>query len=319
MDAPVVLISAAVWDRQAAALSAAAPGLETVLFRPGDLVTADDLALVTVAFSSDDLYPASTPSFMRICLDAPALSWLQIFSAGVDHPVFAMVRDRGVRLTTASGAAAIPIAHHVVLCVLALAHDLPGFLRDQQQKMWRPRGIDDVEHRTLGVVGMGPIGTEVARLGVQFGMSVVGMRRSVSGAEPCETWTFERLDELLGRVDDLVLAVPLTTETRGMLGDRELRLLRPGARIVNVGRGELIDEPALVEHLRSGHLGGAALDVFTTEPLPPESPLWEMTNVIVTPHTSGETRLASLRTEELFVDNLGRWVRGEPLRNEVTT
>jgi phosphoglycerate dehydrogenase-like enzyme len=104
-----------------------------------------------------------------------------------------------------------------------------------------------------------------------------------------------------------------------MLGDRELRLLRPGARIVNVGRGELIDEPALVEHLRSGHLGGAALDVFTTEPLPPESPLWEMTNVIVTPHTSGETRLASLRTEELFVDNLGRWVRGEPLRNEVTT
>jgi phosphoglycerate dehydrogenase-like enzyme len=317
MNAPVLLCSRSIWDRLEPELRGAAPGLDAVLLTPGDRITDDDVARITVAFSSPDLYPSATPALMRICLDAPNLQWFQAFSAGVDHPVFGMVRDRGVRLTTASGAASTPIAHHVILCLLALAHDLPGFMRDQQQKVWRPRSIDDVEQRTLGVLGMGPIGAEVARLGLRFGMRAIGMRRTVTGDEPCETWTFERLDELLTVVDDLVLALPITSETRNIIGARELGLMRPGARIVNVGRGELIDEPALVEHLRSGHIGGAALDVFATEPLPVDSALWDMPNVIITPHTSGETALADRRVEALFIDNLGRWARGEPLRNEV--
>lgn len=313
----MLLCSSMVWARHASALQTEAPRLGVVLFTPGRRLSTDDIARVTVAFSSDDLYPASTPAFMRICLDAPALAWLQVFSAGVDHPVFTMVRERGVRLTTASGAAARPIAHHVIMSLLALAHDLPGFQRDQHQKRWRPRDIDDVELRTVGVIGMGPIGTEVARLATQFGMNVIGLRRTVSSAEPCETWTFDRFHELLGLVDDLVLALPLQPATRRLIGDREMCLLRRGARIVNVGRGELIDEAALIEHLRTGHIGAASLDVFDTEPLPADSPLWELPNVIVTPHSSGNTPLASRRVEELFVENFGAWMRGEPLRNEV--
>jgi phosphoglycerate dehydrogenase-like enzyme len=118
--------------------------------------------------------------------------------------------------------------------------------------------------------------------------------------------------------DDLVLAVPLTAETRLMIGQREFDLMRPGSRLVNVGRGELLDEAALITALQSGHLAGAGLDVFTTEPLPADSPLWAMPNVIITPHTSGETPIAMHRAIEIFVDNLGRFLRGDPLVNEVT-
>jgi phosphoglycerate dehydrogenase-like enzyme len=164
---------------------------------------------------------------------------------------------------------------------------------------------------------MGPIGLEAARLCAEFGMRPIGMRRTVQGDEPCETWTFARLDELLSTVDDLVLALPLTPDTNGLIGARELALLRPGARLVNVGRGELIDEDALVDALRRGHLAGAALDVFVTEPLPAEHPLWDLPNVIVTPHIAGATPLADDRAAAIFVDNLGRYLRGEPLRNEV--
>jgi D-2-hydroxyacid dehydrogenase (NADP+) len=318
MDAPVLFCSSTIWERHEATLLAAAPGVQPVLLAAGQRIADDDVGRITVAFASHDMYPGTLPAFMRICLDAPKLEWLQTLNAGIDHPVFGMIRDRGVRLTTASGSTAVPIAHHVMLCVLAMAHDLPGFFRDQQRHEWNPRALDDVDQRVIGVIGMGPIGTEVARLGTQFGMRAIGVRRSAHGDEPCETWTFDRLDELLALADDLVLALPLAANTRGIIGDRELQLMRPGTRIVNVGRGELIDEPALVDHLRSGHIGAAALDVFATEPLPPDSPLWDLPNVIVTPHTSGDTQLAKRRVEEIFIDNLGRWMRGEPLRNEVS-
>ncbi len=313
---PVVLISEWLWSHYGERLRAAGD-IDTVLFVPGQRLSAEDLSRVTIACMSGDLYPESTGAFMRVCLDAPNLEWFQSFSAGVDHPVFGMLQDNGARLTTASGAAATPIAHHVMLCLLALAHDLPGFALEQQQRIWRLRQLDDLEQRTVGVIGLGPIGLEVARLTTAFGMNTIGMRRTVQGTEPCETWTFDRLDELFGRVDDLVLAVPLTAETRHMIGQREFDLMRLGSRLVNVGRGELLDEAALIAALQSGHLAGAGLDVFTTEPLPTDSPLWAMPNVIITPHTSGETPIAMHRAIEIFVDNLGRFLRGTPLVNEV--
>ena len=317
MDAPVLLCASSVWERHRDAIETIAPGVHVVSFRAGQRVSSESIERITIAYSSGDLYPEATPAFMRVCLEAPRLEWMQVFSAGVDHPVFGMVRSRGTRLTTASGSAATPIAHHVLMSVLALAHDLPGFLRDQHQRAWSPRQIDDVEGRTMGVLGMGPIGAEVARLATAFGMRVIGMRRTVTGDEPCETWTFDRLHELLPLTDHLVLALPLTADTRTVIGDNEFALLPRGARVVNVGRGELIDEAALASHLRTGHLGGAALDVFAVEPLPPDSELWAMPNVIITPHTSGETRLAAERVDEIFLDNLGRYVRGERLRNEI--
>jgi phosphoglycerate dehydrogenase-like enzyme len=148
-------------------------------------------------------------------------------------------------------------------------------------------------------------------------MRVVGVRRNPSGDEPCETRALSGLHDLLPELDALVLAVPLAEETRRLIDRKALAALKPGCLIVNIGRGELIDELALVEALESGHVGGAGLDVFDTEPLPDESPLWRMSNVIVTPHSSGTSPGNFHRASELFVENVQRYVRGEAMRNEV--
>jgi phosphoglycerate dehydrogenase-like enzyme len=240
-----------------------------------------------------------------------------MFAAGVDHPVFLEVRRRGVRLTHSAGSSAIPIAHTVIMHVLALCRGARTFAVAQAAREWAESDVVDVEGRTMGIVGLGSIGAEVARLAQQFGMRVVGLRRTPQGDEPCETWSSDRLHELLPMIDVLVLTAPLTADTVGMIGTQELALLPPGAHVVNVGRGQLVDEEALAAALASGHLGGAALDVFVVEPLPTESPLWDLPNVIITPHSAGGTPLATARAAEIFADNLGRFVRGQALRNEV--
>ncbi len=311
-----VFLTEATWQELGDEVDAVAPGHERLVYVPGERVPPEVIERITVASLSSDLWDGPGP-FLRVCLDAPQLRWLHTFSAGVDHPVFGMFLGRGVRLTTSSGASAPAIAHHVLMVLLAMRRDLPGFLRDQAARRWAPRDVGDVEGTRLGVVGMGPIGTETARLALELGMRVTGVRRRVRGDEPCETWAFDRLEELLPAVDALVLAVPLTPDTRHLLDARTIALLRPGAHLVNVGRGELVDEPALVDSLRSGHVGFAALDVTAVEPLPAESPLWGLDNVIITPHSSGSTRSTRARALRLFVDNLGRYVRSEALVNEV--
>ena len=303
------------WDRRGAEVASIAPDLDVVRLVGDERVTDADVERITIAFFSGDAWPERTPNFMRVCLQATGLQWIHTMSAGIDHPVFRTFVERGVTLTTSSGSSASPIAQTAMMYLLALTRDLPGWLRAQAEHRWDQRSIRELEGLTLGVVGMGPIGTEVARLGSAFGMHPIGMRRSVRGDEPCETWTFDRLAELVANVDALVLAVPLTDETRGIIDADALASMRPGALFVNVGRGELVDEPALVEALRSGHLGGAGLDVFAVEPLPTDSPLWDLPNVIVTPHSSGTSAGTNRRGEDVFLDNLARRVAGDPLRN----
>lgn len=318
MEAMVgVFVSDAVWDVVGDRLLAAAPDLDRIRFVPGATVTPEEIARVDVAFLSMDLWPDWVGSYMAVCLGAPNLAWLHSGSAGVDHPVFGMIIDNGARLTNSSGASGRSIAHHVLLMLLALRRDLPGFVRDQQARAWLTRDVGDVEGTTVGVLGMGPIGAESARLAAEFGMRVVGMRRTVTGDEPCETWTLDRLPELLPQLDALVLALPLTPDTHHLIGAPELALLPMGAHVVNVGRGELIDEAALVDALERGHVGGAALDVTEVEPLPDESPLWAMPNVIITPHSSGSTRSTWTRAAGYFADEFERYVRGDPFAREV--
>jgi phosphoglycerate dehydrogenase-like enzyme len=168
------------------------------------------------------------------------------------------------------------------------------------------------------VVGMGKIGTEIARLARVLGLHVVGVRRSAAKTEHVdEMRTPAELAALLPACDWLVIACPLTDETRGMVDASLLARLRPGARFINIGRGEIVDEPALIAALESGQLGGAYLDVFAQEPLPPDSPLWTLPNVVVTPHNSSASAGNAARVNAIFFDNLKRWRQNQPLVNEI--
>lgn len=308
--------SAELWAERGDEWRAIAPGLHAVTLAD-DEVPESHFPDIDIAFFSGDVWPARGANFMKVALQAPNLRWLHVFNAGVDHPVFGMFRERGVRLTTSSGASATPIAQTVIMQLLALSRGAAEWRDLQHQHVWHQRDVVDLEGRTVGVIGLGAIGSEVARLAAAFGMRVIATRRTPTGSEPCETWASDRLHELLPLVDDLVLTAPLTPETNGLIGAAELALLPDGATVVNVGRGELIDEAALVDALTSGRLGGAALDVFVTEPLPDDHALWDLPNVIVTPHSAGTTRLSRQRAVEMFGNNLRRYVAGEPLRNEV--
>jgi phosphoglycerate dehydrogenase-like enzyme len=310
-----ILISEAVERGYGEALARVAPEApRVVLDASGDPSGVED---VEVVYFSGDLYPDFVRPLLLALRAAREVRWLHSFSAGVDNVFFQRLQERGARITTSSGAQAVPIAQTVMLYLLALSRDLPGWLADQAQRRWNPRSIGDLQGRTLGVVGLGPIGLEVARLGQAFRMSVVGFRRSPRGDEPCQTLSLSRLREQLPQIDCLVLALPLQDETRGLLDRDAIAAMKPQSLLVNIGRGELVDEAALADALAQGHLGGAGLDVFGVEPLPEASPLWGLRNVIVTPHSSGTSPGNFHRASEIFVENVGRYVRGEPLRNEV--
>ncbi|CAN5650544.1 D-2-hydroxyacid dehydrogenase [soil metagenome] len=281
------------------------------------MLDADEIGSIDLGvFTADLWFDGRGPSFFNVLLQAQP-KWIHVFAAGVDNPVFAEIRRRGIKLTHSAGSSAVPIAQTVIMQVLALTRGARVFAVAQSAHEWVEADVVDVEGRTMGIVGLGNIGAEVARLAREFGMRVIGMRRTPTGDEPCETWSSDRLHELLPIVDVLVLTAPLNAETLGMIGAAELALLPEGAHVVNVGRGKVIDEEALSAAFASGHLGGAALDVFVVEPLPTESPLWDLPNVIITPHSAGSTPLATARAAEIFADNLGRFARGETLRNEV--
>jgi phosphoglycerate dehydrogenase-like enzyme len=312
-----LLVSDFVEERYGAALGTAAPAMPRVVLRAGGRVEGD-VAGVEVVFFSGDCYPERAAEFMSVALGAGGLRWLHTFSAGVDHPVFSGLLARGVRLTTSSGASAAAVAQMAILFLLALARGLPAHVAAQHERRWAPTPGEDLEGKVAAVVGLGPIGLEVARLAQALGMRVIGLRRRPTGDEPCETWPMARLGELLARADYLILALPLTPDTHHLVDAAALARMRPSARLVNVGRGELVDEAALAAALRAGRLAGAALDVFEAEPLPETSPLWGLPGVIVTPHVAASTPTTHHHAAEVFVDNLGRWVRGEPLRNEVT-
>ncbi|HXG41262.1 MAG TPA: D-2-hydroxyacid dehydrogenase [Dehalococcoidia bacterium] len=256
---------------------------------------------------------------------APRLRWLQLTSAGVDRLLESPVLRSGITVTTASGIHAVPIGEYVLGAMLALAKGFPQAMAAQRERAWRPYLPDELHGKTVAIVGLGAIGREVARLAKALGMRVLACRRSCQ--EPQERppdapevdllLPPSHLPQLLAEADYLVLAVPLTPETRGLIGRQELASMRQGACLINVARGPVVDEDALVEALRSGHLGGAVLDVFSQEPLPADSDLWGLPNVLLTPHISGGTPRYMERAVDLFCDNLRRYLAGEPLRNVV--
>jgi phosphoglycerate dehydrogenase-like enzyme len=282
-----------------------------------------ECARLDAAFFSGDVFPHRSRQFFSAVRKAPALKWLHVFNAGVDHPIYTEMLARGVRLTTSSGSTAEPIAQTAITGLLALARGFPRWLDSQRRHAWEPMREPDVPRDLRGqtalVLGLGSIGREIARLARALGLIVLGVRRGARRPDDPvdELHTPQRLPELLPRADWLIIACPLTAETRGMINARALSLLPAGARLINIARGEVVDEAAMIAALRAGRLAGAYLDVFEKEPLPADSPLWDMPNVFVTPHNSSAASGNDARVQAIFLDNLERWARGAPLVNEV--
>ncbi len=250
---------------------------------------------------------------------ADRLRWLHIASAGVDPVMFPELRDSDVVLTNSRGVFDSAIAEYVLGVVIAFAKDFAGSLRLQQRRTWRHRETERVAGTSALVVGTGPIGRAIARLLSAVGMRVTGAGRRARDDDPDfgRVVASEDLTRHLPDFDVVVAVAPLTEQTRGMFDASAFAAMRPGARFVNVGRGELVVTEDLVSALRDGHLSGAALDVFEQEPLPPESPLWTMENVLVSAHMSGDFVGWRNALVDVFADNFARWCGGRPLRNVV--
>jgi phosphoglycerate dehydrogenase-like enzyme len=257
---------------------------------------------------------------------APALRWVQARNAGAGEQLRQALElsdeeARRVAVTTSSGVHAGPLAEFALFGLLAFAKDLPKLLADQRERHWPPgqQPVGELRDRTLLIVGLGAIGTETARLAQAFGMHVLAVKRDASGSAPHvdELHPSDDLPELVGRADGIVITLPLTDATRGLLDADTLAAVKPGAVLVNVGRGAVVDEAALVQRLQDGTLAGAALDVFAEEPLPEDSPLWGLENVIVSPHGTALVEAEEARIVDLFCENLRRRREGEPLINEL--
>ena len=271
---------------------------------------------------------AFTPFVDRdIFPSASRLRWVQSPAVGVGSLMFPELLASPVVITSARGIRARSIAEHVLGVTIALARRLPIAMRAQVAHRWAQDELEGatVDVRTLegqrmGIVGLGAIGLELVKIAAPFGFRISAIRRRAGEPKPQgvdEVWPLDRLPDLLAGSDVVVLALPHTPETRRLIGKRELDRIKRGALLVNVSRGKLVDDDAVIEALRDGRLGGAALDVFSQEPLDPASPYWDLPNVLVTPHTSGAMQDYWTPLVALFTDNLRRFEKGEPLRNVV--
>ena len=308
-------------------IRAAAPGSRIVTLSVEGLSDdpVDDVEVLLHGWLSAD-------AFDRLLARAPRLVWVHSASAGVERALTPASRERGIVITNARGVFSRPIAEYVMMMILAVRRKLPGLLELQRERTWQPLEGGELRDVTVGIVGLGSIGRAVGALATAFGCRVVATRRRPDGPtgapESAREFSFgeamldrvggpETLPALLAESDFVVLAAPLTAETENMIDAETLAAMKPGSWLINVARGRLIDERALIRALRDGPMGGAILDTFRDEPLQPSSPFYDLPNVIVTPHTSWSSSRVLDRSVELFCDNLRHFAAGEPLLNVV--
>jgi phosphoglycerate dehydrogenase-like enzyme len=268
---------------------------------------------------------------------APNLRWLQFHSAGIDFALESpLLQKEGLKVTNLSGAAAPQAAEYCLTVMLAVAHHLPDLFVGQTKAEWLRERWDKLQPRelrgsTVGMIGYGSIGRELARLLGPFGVTVLAAKLDAMHPEDdgyfaeglgdphgnlfTRLYPYQAVRSMIKHCDFIVVSVPLTPATRGMFGAEELAVVKPGAFLVVVGRGGVVDETALLEALEDKHLAGAALDVFAEEPLAPTSPLWKAPNMLVTPHVAGMSALYNQRAMLLFTANLRRYLTGAPLYN----
>ena len=276
---------------------------------------------------------------------APNLKWVQLHSAGIDHVLGTPIMDSNVLITTTSGIHATPIAEYVMASILAHRWRVPHWTACQREGRWPPGRWDlyarpELLQSTIGILGYGSIGREVARLAQAFGMRVLAFRRSPGdeanppvgdtptgyvaahvadegGMIPERVYGPDELHDMLPECDYVVIALPLTSETRHLIGAPELGAMKREAYLVNIARGAIVDEKALIQALQEGWIAGAGLDVFEQEPLPADSPLWRVENALISPHIAGFTPRYDERAARLFAENLARYTAGGPLLNLV--
>jgi phosphoglycerate dehydrogenase-like enzyme len=313
-----LIVSAAVAERFGDRLRAVAPAATLVTLSPDGAFSAEVTDAETVYISVDGYVNGSAGRVFADLDRLRGLRWMHTFSIGLDFPGYRAVVERGITLTNGAGTQSIPIAQHVLLMMLHHARGMRAWEEAQARREWRLTPSDELTGKTVALLGLGGIGREVARLAKALRMHVVGLRRRPEPVEHVdELLPPGAVGELCARADFLVLCAPLTRATRGIVGAAELARMKRTAYLINVARGPLVDEAALVACLRERRIAGAALDVFDTEPLPPDHPLWTLPNVVITPHCAPASPLHLVRGTELFVENLGRYVSGRPLLNVV--
>ena len=251
----------------------------------------------------------------------PRLKWIQMMSAGVDSFLDNEFRQSSVIMTMVSGIHATPVGEFVIELMLMFAKQAPLCLHLKQKREWKRFTPTVLRSKTVGIVGLGDIGREVARLAKAFGMRVLATRRSAKRVARARHVDIvlppQQLPQLLSDSDFVVLTLPLTPETNRLISERELRTMKPSAYLINVSRGNIVDEEALIRALDEHWIAGAGLDVFATEPLPTGSKLWESPNVIFSPHVAGVMEDYNMRATELFCENLRRYLSGKRLLNVI--
>ena len=284
----------------------------------------DDMAGIAAALERADVAVLAGDLDDRF-LGAPRLRWIHCDHAGLNRSARPEVFARGLLVTSSAGRSSPVLAEHALLFMLALAYNFPRFYAAQQAHRWGIAGQDALRGLygcTVGIVGLGHTGTELATRAKAMGLRVLGYRRRADAVPGVDrVYSAERgepLDELLRESDYVVLAVPLSDATHHLIGEKELRLMKPTARLVNMARGAVVDEAALLRALREGWIAGAGLDTFAQEPLPPDSPLWEAPNVLITPHMTPQVPDRTGRALDVIEENVRRYRAGERLLNQLT-
>ncbi len=305
--------------------------IELLPYAPDLQLTPAAIDNIEAAYYSRDIWEGTEKSalspaaqaFWSILDRTHNMKWVAVYSAGTDQKRYQDAMKRGMRLTTGAGAQADAVGLAAAAGVLALARGIPYWLSAQRRREWSPlRGKDvppDIPGQIAAIVGIGYIGKVIARVLHATGMKTIGIRRNVAPAEHFDqVLPPSALDSLLPTCDWLVIACPLTPDTRNLIDTRRLALMKPGAGIANIARGEIIDENALADALKAKRLRHAYLDVFNTEPLPPESPLWDLSNVLISPHNAGASTGTYARGVEIFLRNLENYLNAKALENEAS-
>jgi len=319
-----VLVANAIGDESLRMIRGVSPRVEVTdvsdlarAERRGDFSRREELDALLA--SAEVVYALKFPP--DLIARAPRLNWVQMYSTGVDRVLDDEFRNSRVMMTCMSGCHETTIGEFVLMLMLMFVKQAPRSFHQKQSGRWKWFPVGVLRSKTVGIVGLGRIGRELARLCQTFGMRVVATRRSarkVTRARNVDkVLPREQLPELLSQSDFVVIAVPLTSETRGLIGEEELRAMKPTAYLINIARGAIVDEEALVRALREEWIAGAGLDVFATEPLAPDSPLREFANVIFSPHVAGDIENYNAQATELFCENLRRYLQAKKLLNVV--